>query len=172
MRPMVMEFPKDPGCTYLDRQYMLGNGLLVAPVFNETGEVTLYLPEGLWTNYWTGDVTRGGRWISERHDYFSLPLYVRENTMLVTGPVEQAPLRQNMDNMTITIYCLKENARLVMYEGQEIEIVAQKKKDGIQISVSKVLPGLTIRVSGMEQVWECRENRLFIKTDTIHTHDE
>jgi alpha-D-xyloside xylohydrolase len=168
MRPMFMEFPDDPGCVYLDRQYMLGNALLVAPVFNAMGTIALYLPDGMWTNYWTGAFVNGGRWIRERHDLFSLPLYVRENIILPTGPVEQAPLRSSLDNVTITIYNLEENARLVMYEGEEIEIVAQKEKDGIQISLSKVIRGLTIRVSGVEQLWQCNENKIFIKIDNIH----
>lgn len=34
MRAMILEFPDDPGCDHLDRQYMLGESLLVAPVFH------------------------------------------------------------------------------------------------------------------------------------------
>src|SRR3954449_860160 len=42
MRAMVLEFPDDPGCAHLERQYMLGSDLLVAPVFNDEGEVSYY----------------------------------------------------------------------------------------------------------------------------------
>lgn len=35
MRAMVLEFPDDPGCAHLERQYMLGPDLLVAPVFSD-----------------------------------------------------------------------------------------------------------------------------------------
>ena len=45
LRPMAVEFPDDPACGYLDRQYMLGDRLLVAPVFSASGE-TLVLPPG------------------------------------------------------------------------------------------------------------------------------
>ena len=38
LRPMVAEFPDDPGCTHLDRQYMFGDRLMVAPVFTASGE--------------------------------------------------------------------------------------------------------------------------------------
>lgn len=44
VRAMVLEFPEDPVCGFLDRQYMLGDRYLVAPVMDETGEVTYYLP--------------------------------------------------------------------------------------------------------------------------------
>ena len=46
MRAMMLEFPDDPGSAALDRQYMLGDALLVAPVFTEAGDVDVYLPPG------------------------------------------------------------------------------------------------------------------------------
>ena len=77
MRPMHMVFPEDPACSYLDRQYMLGDELLVAPVFSESGEVEFYLPEGEWTDCLSGEKAAGGRWIRRTCDYFTLPLYRR-----------------------------------------------------------------------------------------------
>jgi alpha-D-xyloside xylohydrolase len=76
MRPMVLEFPDDLTCRPLDQQYMLGSALLVAPIFNPRGEVSYYLPAGEWRNLLTGELAEGGRWRTETHDYFSLPLWV------------------------------------------------------------------------------------------------
>ncbi|MDP2790148.1 MAG: alpha-xylosidase [Rectinemataceae bacterium] len=78
MRPMLMEFPDDPTCRYLDRQYMLGPALLVAPIFNDRGEAEYYLPPGFWTDWWTGKIREGEKWFRESTDYFSPPLFVRE----------------------------------------------------------------------------------------------
>jgi alpha-D-xyloside xylohydrolase len=50
LRAMAFEFPDDPACDYLDLQYMLGDSLLVAPVFSHDGSVNYYVPEGRWTN--------------------------------------------------------------------------------------------------------------------------
>ncbi len=77
MRPMVLEFPEDLTCRSLDRQYMLGDKILVAPVMSEEGEVEYYLPKGRWTHLLTGEVRRGGKWYQEKYDYHSLPLYQR-----------------------------------------------------------------------------------------------
>ena len=85
LRPMYMEFPDDPTCEPLDRQYMLGESLLVAPIFDESGEVTYYLPHGVWTHLLDGRQVEGGRWIREKYDFMSLPLWVRENTLLPIG---------------------------------------------------------------------------------------
>jgi alpha-D-xyloside xylohydrolase len=80
LRAMFLEFPNDPACAWLDRQYMLGPDLLVAPVFSEDGEVTYYIPEGDWTKLLTGETLQGGRWITEKHDVFSLPLLARSDS--------------------------------------------------------------------------------------------
>jgi alpha-D-xyloside xylohydrolase len=76
VRAMVLEFPDDPTCRYLDTQYMLGDALLVAPIFSPDGCVSYYLPPGSWRNLLTNAQCSGGRWFTETHDYFSLPLWV------------------------------------------------------------------------------------------------
>ena len=59
MRAMVLEFPADRTCAFLDRQYMLGPDLLVAPVFSDDGDVDVYVPAGEWTSYWDGSRVAG-----------------------------------------------------------------------------------------------------------------
>ncbi|APA90057.1 alpha-xylosidase (plasmid) [Paraburkholderia sprentiae WSM5005] len=91
LRAMLLEFPDDPTCDYLDRQYLLGDALLVAPVFNAVGDVDFWLPAGRWTHLFTGRQVEGGRWVRERHEFLSLPLYVRPNTLLAIGTEDQRP---------------------------------------------------------------------------------
>ena len=59
MRAMLLEFPDDPACAYLDRQYLLGDSLLVAPVFAADGVVDYYVPAGRWTHFLTGETVVG-----------------------------------------------------------------------------------------------------------------
>jgi alpha-D-xyloside xylohydrolase len=82
MRPMLVEFPEEPTSWFLDQQYMLGPDLLVAPIFNASGEVTFYLPKGIWRNYFTNEEIDGGLWVTEVHGFNSLPLYVRNGGSL------------------------------------------------------------------------------------------
>ncbi|MEZ2577977.1 alpha-xylosidase [Buttiauxella ferragutiae] len=91
MRAMMLEFPDDPGCDYLDRQYMLGESVMVAPVFSEAGDVQFYLPEGRWTHLLNNQQAQGSRWHKEQHDFQSLPVYVRDNTLLALGNNDQKP---------------------------------------------------------------------------------
>jgi len=85
LRPMVLEFPDDLACRYLDRQYMLGGSLLVAPVMSPSGEVSFYLPDGVWTSVLSGEQVQGGRWVTETHGFDSLPLYARPGAIIAWG---------------------------------------------------------------------------------------
>ena len=87
LRPMLLEFGTDDEIMkYLDQQYMLGSSLLVAPVFREDGEGRCYLPKGKWISLLDGSSETGPIWIKKKYDYFSLPLYIRENSII---PIEE-----------------------------------------------------------------------------------
>ncbi len=85
MRPMLLEFPADPTCRTLDRQYLLGDDLLVAPLFHDS-RAEYYLPEGQWTHLLTGEVRSGGRWYFDELDFFGVPLWIRENAVVPLSP--------------------------------------------------------------------------------------
>lgn len=85
MRPMFVEFPDDPVSWYLDTQYMLGENLLVAPVFTEDGSVQYYVPEGKWYGLVDGKVRVGPGYVEETHDFMSIPLLLRPGTAIVFG---------------------------------------------------------------------------------------
>ncbi|GHH42519.1 alpha-xylosidase [Streptomyces candidus] len=103
MRPMLLEFPDDPTTRALDRQYMLGPDLLVAPVFTEDGDVEFYLPEGTWTHLLTGERVRGPGWRREKHGFDSLPLYVRPGAVLPLGADDERPDGDWADGLTLLV---------------------------------------------------------------------
>ncbi len=108
MRPMMLEFPDDPACDTLDRQYMMGESLLVAPVFHADSHVDYYLPDGLWTSLLDGRKVQGGRWQKETHDFLSLPLMVRPGTVLPMGKHDDRPDYDYTDGLELHVYQLAE----------------------------------------------------------------
>ncbi len=104
LRAMILEFPDDPACTYLDLQYMLGDSLLIAPVFSHDGSVSYYVPAGRWTNLLNGNMAEGPRWIRETHDYMSLPLLVRPNSIIPIGNRTDKPDYDFSDGVTLQIF--------------------------------------------------------------------
>ena len=108
MRPMMLEFPDDPACDTLDRQYMMGESLLVAPVFHADSHVDYYLPDGLWTSLLDGRKVQGGHWQKETHDFLSLPLMVRPGTVLPMGKHNDRPDYDYTDGLELHVYQLAE----------------------------------------------------------------
>ncbi|QKJ18479.1 alpha-xylosidase [Microbacterium hominis] len=104
MRPMQLEFPGDPAVAYLDRQYMLGPDLLVAPVFSVDGAVEFYLPAGTWTSLFTGEEVEGGRWVRETHGFASLPLYARPGAVIPWGARDDRPDYDYLDGLQLRVF--------------------------------------------------------------------
>jgi alpha-D-xyloside xylohydrolase len=104
LRPMQLEFADDPAVGHLDRQYMFGPDLLVAPVFTADGTVEFYLPAGLWTDYFTGETVTGPGWRTETHGFDTLPLYVRDGAALAVGARDDRPDYDYLDGLTLRLY--------------------------------------------------------------------
>jgi alpha-D-xyloside xylohydrolase len=104
MRPMVMEFPDDPASHAFDLQYCLGRELLVSPVVTADGWVTTYLPSGRWMDWWSGAVHHGPVTIRRQVPLRELPLYLRENSLLVLGPVRQHVGEAAADPLTVEAF--------------------------------------------------------------------
>jgi alpha-D-xyloside xylohydrolase len=112
LRPTLLEFPQDPTALRLETQYLLGERLLVAPVFTPGGEVTFYVPEGSWTHLLTGERLTGPRWVTETHGADSLPLLVRPGTVLPLGARTDRPDYDYADGVTLELFELAVGARV------------------------------------------------------------
>ena len=136
MRSMVLEYTQDPTCSYLDKQYMLGDSLLVAPIFNDQGAALYYLPEGIWTNFLTGERKNGGRWVRERHGYLSIPLLAKENSIIACGPSDQGAVYNYAEGLTLKVFELTygKTAETVVYDAECRQVVtASVEKQGSKI---------------------------------------
>ncbi len=168
MRSMIFEFMDEMACNYLDMQYMLGDSLLVAPVFSEDGEAGYYIPEdtcrkkassGKWTHLLSEEKREGGRFYRERYDYFSLPLYVRPGTILARGTVEDSPSYEYEKNLELHIYELldKEEAScdIVDNKGDHVMTVwARRSGSSIHINSSERMDGIRayVHIEGIGQI--------------------
>jgi alpha-D-xyloside xylohydrolase len=153
MRAMMLEFPDDPACDYLDRQYMLGDALLVAPVFSEDCTVSYYVPKGIWTHYLTGEKVSGGYWREERHGYLSLPLLVRPNTVLAIGKVDNHPDYDLAQDVVLHLFELEDgrSAITTIYNGEgatELEIDFRRSGKTISVQASGAGKPWTILLRG------------------------
>ncbi|MDE5640822.1 MAG: alpha-xylosidase, partial [Bifidobacterium castoris] len=138
-RSLFVEFPDDPACRTLDRQYMLGPSLLVAPVFSYSGDVSYYLPAGGWTNWFTGEHVRSehGMWRTEHHDFDSVPLWVRDGSVVVTHPGATTPDYDYADDPDVRVFLGDEteaSATVTCTDGRRVVFTARRDGDGVIVN--------------------------------------
>ena len=150
LRAMTLEFPDDPACDYLDLQYMLGDSLLVAPIFSHDGSVNYYVPAGTWTNLLNGNVIEGPRWVREAHDFLSLPLLVRPNSVIPIGNRTDRPDYDFSQGVTLQVYQLEDgystSVAIPALNGT-IETTFNLSRSGSEIHIQRTGPAKAWRVS-------------------------
>ena len=83
LRPLFLNYPDELETYTLNDEYLLGDDVLVAPVVQPgQTERRVYLPSGLWRDYWTGEVYTGFGWVLAPASLHHIPLFVREGASL------------------------------------------------------------------------------------------
>lgn len=148
MRAMVLEYPEDPSCGFLDRQYMLGDSLLVAPIFNEAGIASYYLPEGTWTDFLSGRKIEGGRWLEEEHGYMSIPLLAKPNSIIAIGNNDNIPDYDYAENVEFHVFELQ--------DGCEASTAVFNTKGQLELTIKAIRCGdsISIAAEGSNKPWK------------------
>jgi alpha-D-xyloside xylohydrolase len=81
-RALVMDSPGDSRTWAVDDEFLVGESLLVAPVVGNALEREVYLPEGEWYDYWTGQRHDGKQSIKVAAPLEQIPIFVKSGTLL------------------------------------------------------------------------------------------
>ena len=115
LRALIFHHPHDRQCWHIDDEYYFGSEFLVCPVMNSEGRRDIYLPEGLWANFFTGQRLEGGRWYYDVEvPLEEMPVFVRPGSLIKLYP-DEVDSTDEMDlSKAITIEITKE------YKGTEL----------------------------------------------------
>ena len=130
LRAFVLQEPAEPEASHIDDQFFIGDDLLVAPLFNDDGDRVLYLPKGLWYDFF-GEQRRilGGLEIErESVPLHRLPVYVRAGAVIPLGPAMQHTGEMRIDPLSIHIYGF---AASDLAEGNAASAFSLYEDDGI-----------------------------------------
>ena len=98
IRALLMHHPYDRQAWHIDDEYYFGSEFLVAPIMNATphsnqqsenavGVRDIYLPEGVWVNFFTGKRLDGGRWYYDVEvPLDQMPVFVRPGAQIQIYP--------------------------------------------------------------------------------------
>ena len=94
MRALFVEYPDDAGSWLIDDEYLFGQDMLVAPLFESVTSRDVYLPDGKWIDYQTGKVYEEGWHHIEAGE---IPVVVLVRDGAVIPHIKLAQSTQNMD---------------------------------------------------------------------------
>lgn len=173
LRPMAVDYTEDRGCDDLDRQFLLGDSLLIAPVFTDTGDVDFYTPAGgKWTHLLDGERFEGGRWYSRNYPYTSLGLLVAPGCVIPMGQNDQEPAYVYGDGVTYCVYpdCSKdaEAFSFTLYgsDGEKADVVSVNREGNhLSVFVEKAAYPWKVCVFGETYSAKAGEHNLEISLD-------
>ncbi|GAA0314555.1 glycoside hydrolase family 31 protein [Bacillus carboniphilus] len=117
MRPLVMEYPNDENTVNLYDQFMIGDNVIVAPIVKPTDEYrVVYLPEGTWYDFWTGEVLEGGKRHLIHAPLDKLPIYVLAGTAIAQGNVRMSTEEKEATRTVHLYYSNNSEYTFTMYE--------------------------------------------------------
>ncbi len=126
-RPMIMEYEKDMNLLNMREQFMLGENMLVAPVLYE-GErsKTVYLPKGIWFNYFTMEKLQGGKWYKLPCELDEILVFVKEGSIIPTYNKKFRNVKERPNNILLKVF--GENAKGFHYndDGHTMEYLDGK----------------------------------------------
>lgn len=129
MRPLVMNYGKDPKVNNIGDQYMFGNSLMVCPVYEyKATKRDVYFPSASgWYDFYTGKFIAGGQTLQADAPYSRMPLYVPEGAIIPFGPEIQYADEKQPENITLYVYGGK-NGSFTLYEDEGVNYNYEKGK--------------------------------------------
>jgi len=87
IRSLIFEHPDDKICWNINDQYYFGSNIMVAPIFNDSGVRDIYIPEGVWVNFYNGEEIIGGKWLKlYTTELNKIPVWIKKNSAISIYP--------------------------------------------------------------------------------------
>ncbi|HZY62266.1 MAG TPA: TIM-barrel domain-containing protein [Edaphobacter sp.] len=103
-RALLMDYPEDPALAKVDDEYLVGDRLLVAPLFAGEAQRTVVLPKGEWQDFWTGTPIAGGRKFTLPATTRNIPVYVKSGSVLPWAEVSQHAESAKSRQLQVRVY--------------------------------------------------------------------
>lgn len=89
VQALIFHHPNDRQCWHIEDEYYFGKEFLVCPVMNDKGIRDIYLPDGEWINFFTGERMEGRKWYDAVKTPLDLmPVFVHPNATIPIYPYD------------------------------------------------------------------------------------
>lgn len=148
VRPLALEYPEDPAAATVDYEYLLGPSLLCVPVTNAEGRCLVYLPEGIWHDWWTGIRHLGPRHLHLTVPIERMPVYVRDGTILALAPEMQHTGERAWDPLTLEVRAHSHARGACWTPSQHVSAAFAHMGDRLQLTVDGPAQRYEVRLVG------------------------
>ena len=118
VQALIFHHPEDNNCWHIDDEYYFGDDFLVAPVMSSDNCRDIYLPEGEWVEFFTGDrfsVSDGGRWLKDIETPLDrMPVFVRKGAVIPVYP-EDVDSTDDMDMSKVENIIIDDNFKGITF---------------------------------------------------------
>ena len=105
LRPLVFQYEDDPETWEMNDQFLIGDRILAAPVLQQgVRRRMVYLPEGVWYDFWTGEAVNGKKAFLRDAPLDTCPLYVKAGSVLPRWPVQQYVGEKEIRELILDVY--------------------------------------------------------------------
>ena len=128
IRPLYYHYSQDEEACDVQDEFLVGDALLSAPIYKQgVTDWSVYLPEGIWFDYWDGKEYGGRGWSEIATPLERWPLFIRGNSILPTGPMMQYVDQSPTDPLTFTCYMATDGlASYTLYEDDGSSLAYQQ----------------------------------------------
>ena len=169
MRPLVLEYQDDPNVYNLDLEYLFGRELLVAPIFNESNRRTIYLPEGNWIDFWSKKEYKGESNINYYAPLSIIPIFIKEDSIIVSGDEKEFIKDERENNLTLDIYCAKKAIFTFKDDYETINFTATRSKKHVILTSNQIsAKNYTVNFNGIKSGKGLKLNGRTIKTEKLN----
>ena len=136
VRPLVLEYQDDPTVHRMDTQYLLGEDLLVAPVFTDSGVRSVYLPDGEWRDRRSGERYEGGQRVRMDVGLDEMPVFVRGGSIVPQREPTQSVRPGTPENLELVATLAANKASGRVYDVDDdsmLEASVERTDDALSV---------------------------------------
>ena len=162
VRPMLLDFQEDRNTKSLDLQYMFGECFLVAPVLTRDHQVDVYLPQGVWVDYWSKQRIEGGQWLKVEAALECLPLWVRGGSIIPYGTDKEFVEQRTENELILEIYAPNGSGQTTIFDEDLPETIVsyQHQESELILKITQFSGNVLLRLYGVKVETAYLENEL------------
>jgi len=153
MRTLYLHYPDDKNTYTIEDEYLLGENILVAPIISPANQRDIYLPEGQWIDFWTGDYYEGKQTIAYNTELNMIPVFYKNASITPLGmhtDLQYGSLFPNekKNDLLLTFNITGDkNTKQSFYDGEkDIQLSVEIVNNTLVFNVDKISKDFGLRV--------------------------